>query len=393
MPRSRSSALVFFVLSVLLSACGSGLPQHNLAGNAYAAFPALRPHPHDRWHVVMSPNEGPNLGNVFYAAADLSPTDAWAVGAWPARSQYLTDTLAAHWDGTKWSIVKTPRNRHTAELVSIAAVASNAVWAAGYAENPSCICGSTIVDYWNGSAWRRLNTPNAGVASFLSAISAVSAHDIWAAGDDWPDQGTDVPLILHWNGKRWTATSFGQYQQAQLYSIYAPSHDDAWAFGYYLYSGTLVLHWDGASWTQVSFPDSTVQIISVSGTAANDIWAAGYFYCDSCNPEARLFHWNGSQWSSVSIAGFGEPSLISSISAIAPNDVWFTGYGEVYPTWKNYISHVTYHWNGASWTDVANPDQTGCCVLNGIAAGKHSDAWAVGQGGDYGTFTMHYTAR
>ncbi|MGA9274171.1 MAG: hypothetical protein WBV67_11850, partial [Candidatus Cybelea sp.] len=61
----------------------------------------------DRWHVVTSANKGPHLGNVLYVAADLSSSDAWAVGAWPARSEYLTDALAEHWNGTAWSIVHT----------------------------------------------------------------------------------------------------------------------------------------------------------------------------------------------------------------------------------------------------------------------------------------------
>ncbi len=155
----------------------------------------------------------------------------------------------------------------------------------------------------------------------------------------------------------------------------------------------LVLQWNGTSWTPESFPDSTAQIYSVSGTSANDIWAAGYYYCGSyCNPEARLFHWNGSQWSKISIE-LGPPSIISGVSAVARDDAWFTGYGQVYPTWKNYISRVTFHWDGKSWTDVANPVQIKHEVLDGISAATASDAWVVGQGGDKGTFTMHYAAR
>ncbi|MBV9262858.1 MAG: hypothetical protein JO324_00960 [Candidatus Eremiobacteraeota bacterium] len=330
---------------------------------------------------------------MLYAVADLSARDAWAVGAWPARSPYLTDTLAEHWNGTQWSIVHTPRTRTpTAQLNSIAALASNAMWAAGYAENPGCICGQTVVDYWNGSAWTRLKTPNPGIADFLAGISAVSAEEIWAVGSDWPNQSYDVPLILRWDGKQWTPLALSQYQLATLYSVYAPAHDDAWAFGFWGSSTTLVLHWDGTSWTRIPFSD-TVQIISISGTSPSDIWAAGYYYCgSSCNPIAKLYHWDGIQWSAVSIAGFGEPSVISGISAVAANDAWFTGYGTVFPKWQNYVSNVTYHWDGKSWKDVTNPDQIGCCVLNAISA-RRGDAWVVGQGGDKGSFSMHYGKR
>src|SRR5690349_18026280 len=55
------------------------------------------------WKVVPSPNGGNQAaGNVLLATAALSSTDAWAVGAEPHPTQYLTATLAEHWDGTQW---------------------------------------------------------------------------------------------------------------------------------------------------------------------------------------------------------------------------------------------------------------------------------------------------
>ena len=208
---SPISAFAALVAAAVLAACSGGLSGQSGSTNTYSAFPPLEPAlrarqtpaGRDPWHVIKTENKGPNLGNVLYAAADLSSSDAWAVGAWPARSPYLTDTLAEHWNGRKWSIAHTPRTgMPTAQLNSIAAAGSNAVWAAGYAENPSCVCGQTLVDYWNGSAWTRLRTPNPGIADFLAGISAVSAQEIWAVGSEWPNQGYDVPLSLRWDGKR-----------------------------------------------------------------------------------------------------------------------------------------------------------------------------------------------
>lgn len=387
-----SRLLAFFtVMAAALGGCAhSAVPP--LERDLPAGSPTARG---SAWQIVASPDKGTSLGNVFYAVADLSSNDTWAVGAWPARSQYLTDTFAAHWNGSKWSTVRTPQaGTPTAQLNSITALASNAVWAAGYAENPSCICGETVVDFWNGSAWKRAATPNPGVADFLAGISAISTDEIWAVGSEWPNQGYSEALILRWNGTSWSADSLSQYPNGGLYSVYAPAHNDAWAFGYYDDGVMLALHWDGTSWTKVAFPD-TAEIVSVSGTSPNDVWAAGGYYCGSyCNPQEKLFHWNGSQWSKISIEGFGTaPSWIYSISAVSPDDAWFSGYGEVFPKWQNYISNVTYHWNGKRWADVVNPDQIGCCQLYGVSARTRSDAWAVGQGGSKGTFTMHYVKR
>jgi hypothetical protein len=82
-----------------------------------AALSAQNPQTGESWKVVKSPN-GSNCrgllcltqgeGNIFLATTALSPTDAWAVGAEPNQSQFLTATLAEHWDGSRWSVVRTP---------------------------------------------------------------------------------------------------------------------------------------------------------------------------------------------------------------------------------------------------------------------------------------------
>ena len=102
------------------------------------------------WKVVPSPNGGSQAaGNILLATEALSPTDAWGVGALPNPTQSLTATLAEHWDGTQWSIVPTPPiSQPTAQLNSLVAVNSSDIWAAGYAEDPSCLCAETVIEHW-----------------------------------------------------------------------------------------------------------------------------------------------------------------------------------------------------------------------------------------------------
>jgi hypothetical protein len=380
--------------SLLLVGCGGGtsmrppIPDRSTLTSATSS---------NSWTEIPSPNSGNAAwGNVLYAVNDLASNDAWAVGALPVRSAYLTATLAEHWNGSRWSIVPTPAiAKPTARLSSLTSIAANAVWAAGYGDDPSCLCGETVVDRWNGVSWIRQTTPTPGVAAYLNSISATSSSNIWAAGYEWPTQSYDIPLLLHNNGTRWSADSLSQFPYGQLYSVYATAQDDAWAFGFYDNDVLLALHWNGTGWRQTPFPSSAGDIVSMSGTSSNDVWAAGGFYGgEGAGPDALLYHWNGASWKPVYIQGLLAPSWISGISARASNDVWLVGYARVYPQWSNYISHVTYHWDGTQWKDVVNPDQIGCCELLAVSARTSSDAWTVGMGGyDYtikGTFTMHY---
>jgi hypothetical protein len=350
-----------------------------------------------RWKVVPSPNGGNQaVGNVFLATAALSSTDTWAVGAEPNPSQHLTATLAEHWDGTRWSIVPTPAiSAPTVQLNSIAALNSGNVWVAGYSDDPSCLCGKTVVEHWNGSRWTRLTTPNPGVADYLTGIAAISATDVWVVGYEWISNFVELPLLLHYDGRTWRRFNTSRLQFGQLSSVFARSSKDVWAVGW---TGqvpnvnALALHWNGTSWKRAAFPTESggwIVLKSVSSVAANDAWAVGSYDFFGINGNlslsARSYHWDGLHWKPVRV-GLAFYSYLSSVTATATDDVWAVGEGVVLP--KPNELQVTFHWDGSKWSNVPNPDKG---VLYGVSASSSSDVWAVGAGFvTPGTYTIHY---
>lgn len=348
------------------------------------------------WNVVPSPNGGPQAaGNILLATEALSPTDVWAVGALPNQYQIPTAPLAEHWDGTRWSVVPTPQiSRPKAQLESLVAVNSSDIWAAGFSDDPSCICGQTLIEHWDGASWTQVGSPNPDVANYLHGIAAVSATDIWAVGMTWISQSTWAPLILHYDGTNWLPISQAQLQFGQLSSVFALAANDAWAVGWIGLGAnleSLVLHWNGRSWKRVSFPTEAggwIGLKSVSGVAANDLWAVGSynFFDINGNPSssARSYRWDGSRWKAVTV-GLGGYSYLASVTANATNDVWAVGQGLIGLN----VSYVTFHWDGRRWSNVPNPNQG---VLYGVSASSTSDVWAVGVGFvTLGTHTIHYT--
>ncbi|SRR5712691_11107086 len=333
----------------------------------------------------------------FLPRAALSSTDAWAVGAEPNSSQFLTAPLAEHWDGTQLSIIPTPSiSAPTVQLNSITALNSSEVWAAGFSDNPNCLCGQTVVEHWNGSSWTRLTTPNPGVADYLTGVTAISATDIWAVGYEWISNFTELPLILHYNGTTWKTFNTSQLQFGLLSSVFARATNDVWALGW---TGlepnvkALALHWNGTAWSRVAFPTESggsIVLKSVSGVATNDVWAVGSYQFFGLNGNlslsARSYHWNGSRWTPVTV-GLSGYSFLGSVAAIATDDVWAVGEGLVFPQPNEF--QVTYHWDGTKWSNVTNPEQG---VLNSISASSTSDAWAVGDGfATPGTYTLHFS--
>jgi hypothetical protein len=369
----------------------------------------------ENWQVVPSPNAPPQAGgNTLLAVDALSPTEAWAVGFHQHNPNSCTTCpapLAIHWNGTQWSLVSTPPLPYTpafpayiAQLNGVAAVASNDVWAVGYWDDPSCICGRTIIEHWDGVAWSLVPSPNPGLGNYLYAVSAASASDVWAVGRRWNDQSTWEPLILHYDGAAWTVFDQSQHQFGHLDSVCALAPNDVWAVGVAGVSSTgidaLALHWDGASWTRVpapSEPGGYTWFRSVSGVASDDVWAVGVYKYENFwgHPiaSARAWHWDGSSWTRTLYPGIaGQDSRFYGVHAIASDNVWAVGGGDP-PFGSNWaFVYQTVHWDGVRWSNVENPNQA---VLYAVSASSSTDVWAAGFGMDSlaystGTYTMRY---
>ena len=94
-------------------------------------------------------------------------------------------------------------------LTGVTAVATNNVWASGYENEPS---GRAVpyVLHWDGTNWSLIKTPNAGASSggsSLYAITALSASDVWAVGHSQPGNGTITTLTEQFNGSTWSVVA------------------------------------------------------------------------------------------------------------------------------------------------------------------------------------------
>jgi hypothetical protein len=81
-----------------------------------------------------------------------------------------------HWDGSAWTIVPTPPLSGSYVFSAVTAISANNVWAVGSAN------GQSLAERWNGSAWRVAALPPLQDPSGLGAISAGRMHSLWSAG-------------------------------------------------------------------------------------------------------------------------------------------------------------------------------------------------------------------
>jgi hypothetical protein len=292
--------------------------------------------------------------------------------------------------------------------VSISAVSSTDVWAAGYALTGDN-APSPLAEHWDGTGWHVTKTRLPADRPFgqLNAISALASDDVWAVGASEAVQfGTMQALAEHWNGKRWKIVPMPEPDGAtwtELRSVVAVAPDDVWAVGYYFGGdgGSLIAHWDGTAWSLVDAADPvnafTPSLQGVSAVSSTNVWATGFYFDEIGAGVTLVEHWNGKRWKLVDSPNVeGAPATeLTSIAARSAKDVWATGFYTV--TGSTFLS-LTEHWDGTQWTivDSPNPPDSQNSYLYGVDVLSTRDAWAVGyylSGSNYHPFTEHWNGK
>jgi hypothetical protein len=382
-----------------------------VAGSAAATAPA--PAASSAWHVVASPNTGPN-DNDLSSVAGRSPSDIWAVGSLlPNANATAVQTLAVHYNGTKWSRVKTPDVGSEANsLYGVAALPDGTAWATGIYTPASGHTGRALTEHWNGHSWTVVPAADPGSAEdMLYSATAVSDSNVWAVGTYADTAGFFHPLIEHWNGRRWTAWRvFGASLVAKgILTSVTSAGGDVWATGQVSRRGTdyeVVLHLVHGRWLIVhqepvrtpggSVADTYPQSIAAS---PDGIWIAG-------NDRA------GDTGFSTLVEGPAGPGKLTELTtpnptpqdnylqAIAPVDgghnAWAVG-DDVPVSSGNAASLIEFGPAAGGWITVPSPNPgaaNGNTILDGILALTPQNVWAVGTfDGANGmrTLIMHYT--
>lgn len=188
------------------------------------------------WTISQTPNPGAN-SNYLESIAATATNDVWAAGSDCTTSA----PLAEHGNGTSWSLIPAPAYSRRTPLSQVsginafdgvAARASNDVWAVGQGADRTA-----LAEHWSGTSWNVVPTQKVNAISQFNAVTAVpNSQVLWAVGDDGPDPFTNsYPLIEEWTGSQWavspavnsTTTNSGD----NLEGIVAPSAGSAWAVG------------------------------------------------------------------------------------------------------------------------------------------------------------------
>jgi hypothetical protein len=370
---------------------------------------------------VITPTVDPSaqkvpFSNVLNAVGARTGGDAWAVGNFLGPNDDDGQVmLTEHWNGSAWSQVATPNVvRFDEKLNAVSPAAADDVWAVGSINRTGFAHTDPLAAHWDGSAWTVVPTPatTGGTKSILFGVANLGGGNAWAVGRSAANRA----LVEHWNGSAWTivptpdpvAPAGSTFSGSTLTAVSARAANDIWAVGNFSAakgtnsnSFTLTMHWNGSVWTIVSSPNPATAspvngvrqtLNGVVEISPGDAWAVGNTVdtvSGSFLPDKPIaLHWNGAAWSVATLPNLGS-GLLASVSASSPTSVWAAG-----PAGGN---TSVLHFNGTAWTPESTPvGPDGAPVMRGIGAvpGSPTEVWAAGitlpAGGGYHTFVVHH---
>lgn len=147
---------------------------------------------------------------VLTSIAATGPNDIMAVGEFfPSTNLSF---FAEHWNGSKWTNATPFSTFFQSAFASVTAVSANNYWTVGWEEpNQTNQVPQTLAEHWNGSKFTLVPTPNKEPKSgyllynVLAGVVAQSSSDVWSVGTwtYYPGSGTSRSLFERWNGKAW----------------------------------------------------------------------------------------------------------------------------------------------------------------------------------------------
>jgi len=283
-----------------------------------------------RWGIQKTPDPAGSLSAALVGVSCTSPRSCTAVGDYFSGGR--DRNLAEHWNGTSWSIQRTPNPPGAAEsdMSGVSCTSPSACAAVGFYSGKG---GSSkaFTEIWDGTRWRLEPAPSPAARGHLFGVSCTSKSACVAVGDF----GSET-----WNGSAWSFHAIfvpAGSQGVQLSGVSCTSALTCTAVGSYFSSTagplTLAETWNGVHWRMQVTPNPVgaerSELSGVSCTSASACTAVGdHATSDFTPPVGFAESWNGTSWSlQTTPAPAGTvSSVLFGVSCVSPDACTAVGY-------------------------------------------------------------------
>lgn len=348
-PRSRRLGVAGALLSTLVLGWSPGV---------FAGAPtAARAHAGDDPGCATEwSTSGLKVGHAQLSDVVTTGNEAWTVG-FSTPSHDARAPIAAHWDGTAWSNVRSPTPTDESGFYGVDRLPGGELWAVGYDTRSRVY--RPMVARWDGRAFRRVTLPSPGSGGGgLLDVTATTLTDAVAVGYAIGNSG-ERPLVLRRSAGVWKQASPSPAGggDAALVAVDSTGPDNIWAVGW-VSGGSLprpyLVHWDGTAWKQAVDPklrlgEAVLTDVSVAG--GGRAWAVGYQIVSGIY-RPLVERWDGKAWRTMPAPTAGGPvSLLRSVAIDPRGGVIAVGSRWDLDTqrWSGFASR----WDGTTWSPVS----------------------------------------
>ena len=251
------------------------------------------------WSIQATPSPAGAMSSFLASVSCLSAADCTAVGDVDERSM-----LVEHWDGITWSIEGVPNPPGPGGLDAVSCASPTACVVVGGFTNEPRRRDLTLAERWDGTKWSIQRTPNPATAieSNLNGVSCATTANCVAVGTSVNRAGRDFILTERWNGAAWSIQHAPRPPGASgsdLYGVSCTPTTACTAVGFAdrrHSSQPLVERWNGSRWSIQRSPTARGaadgQLEAVSCTSRSACVAVG-----ESSGTTLAERWNGTRWS------------------------------------------------------------------------------------------------
>jgi hypothetical protein len=318
------------------------------------------------WRVIFI-QRGLALGGGLGGLATTGPGDAWAVGFTSAASG--GHPVVLRWKAGHWTGMRLPALPGQPSLDALGASSPSNVWAQGSTlTNPSNGHWTELTLHWDGRSWKVTTRGAFPEPEFVARLLALSPRNVWSFGEN--GVGPFLPFAHHFDGTRWHDVSVPGF----IFGVSALSAHDIWAAGSVdgrLGPAAAVMRWTGKRWQVVARPQirgagNASGFDAITVLSDRNVWAAGGFGTEFGVEHPLVVHFNGRGWHQFDLGNSNDP-----LRQIVPD-----GLGGV---WASDSSGNFFHFSHGRWTKIPAPKRVG--YLTGISALAHipgtSSLWST----------------
>ena len=271
---------------------------------------------------------------------------------WPAaQTAAQAATTLGPGAASQWHIVPTPTLAPDNALSSLAVVGKGLAWAAGVEgySSDGAAAGGPLILRWNGSRWSRSRLPGSWQGG-MAAVAASSASNAWALGMN--ASAMKIAHLLHWNGHGWQSVALpniGGSINADVNLAAAPS-GRAWISTDTGAPSTELFTWNGLTWKAQSYPCAYwgCGIFQITARTGTDTWAVGNYVKTDGSGGPLALHWTGRSWATTAVP-FVKFGYLTSVFAASATNAWAVG--AVFGS----STMLLYHWDGTAWHRMRTP--------------------------------------